>query len=583
MLPRTIKDFLIYYWRFDPKRWWLFIVQDVLHYSRYPVAYLCVGRCVDLLAQRAPGEGVPGEAWLLALCIFLSLFIGEAAHVWTEHIMRVWKPAMRVRIRSDFFDYLLGHSHSYFQNNFAGSLGRKVTEVAESSVRLHDHVRFSLFGPLVQMAITAVSMLIISPWYGMIVLIYLAAVIIPVVIRLDRIGGRARVFSDVRARVTGTIVDILSNASSMRNFARAEHERLNHQQDAAEERQADKKRFLTLIQIAFYRRLCLVILGGAMLAALLLGWQAGIVTVGTMASVMGLTFSLTTVTWMVGHGIIMIADELGYIDDAIRMVTVPHDIRDTAEARPLQTGPGRITFENVNFHFGDRPIFSNLNLDILPGQKVGLLGPSGAGKSTLVNLLLRLYEIDSGRILIDGQDIQTVTQDSLRAAISLIPQDTALFHRTLMENIRYGSLEASDAAVEQAAQRAHAHEFVDMLTEGYDTMVGERGIKLSGGQRQRIAIARALLKDTPILLLDEATSALDSESEKTIQNSLAELMQGKTVIAIAHRLSTIAHLDRLIVMEQGAIVEDGSHAQLIAANGLYARLWGMQSGGFLGE
>lgn len=583
MLPRTIKDFLIYYWRFDPKRWALFIVQDILHYTRYPIAYLCVGRCVDILANRSPGDGVPREAWLLALCIFLSLFIGEAAHIWTEHIMRVWKPAMRVKIRSDFFDYLLGHSHNYFQNNFAGALGRKVTEVAESSVRLHDHVRFSLFGPLVQMAITAISLLILSPWYGLIVVVFLAAVILPVALRLDRIGGRARVFSDVRARVTGTIVDILSNASSMRNFARAEHERINHQEDAAKERQADKLRFLTLIQIAFYRRLCLIVLGGGMMVALLFGWQAGLITVGAVASVMGLTFSLTNATWMVGHGIIMTADELGYIDDAIRMVTVPHDIRDVADARPLQAGQGRITFDNVDFRFGDRQIFKGLNLDILPGQKVGLLGPSGAGKSTLVNLLLRLYEIDSGRILIDGQDIREVTQDSLRAAISLIPQDTALFHRSLKENIRYGSLDANDAAIEQAARQAHAHEFIDTLSEGYETMVGERGIKLSGGQRQRIAIARALLKDTPILLLDEATSALDSESEKMIQSSLAELMKGKTVIAIAHRLSTIAHLDRLIVLDQGMIVEDGSHAQLVAAKGLYAKLWGMQSGGFIGE
>jgi ABC-type multidrug transport system fused ATPase/permease subunit len=278
----------------------------------------------------------------------------------------------------------------------------------------------------------------------------------------------------------------------------------------------------------------------------------------------------------------MTADELGYIDDAIRMITPAHGVQDKPDALALKVTRGEIAFNDVTFDFPGQIVFQNLSLTIAPGQKVGLVGPSGAGKSTLMNVLLRLYDIHGGVIAIDGQDIRDVTQDSLRDNIAIIPQDTALFHRSLMDNIRYGNLHATEEQVMEAARLAHAHDFIKKLPEGYGTLVGERGIKLSGGQRQRIAIARAILKNAPILLLDEATSALDSESEKMIQDSLQTLMQGKTVIAIAHRLSTIATMDRLVVMDHGAVVEDGSHAELLAANGLYARLWAMQSGGFLG-
>ena len=262
------------------------------------------------------------------------------------------------------------------------------------------------------------------------------------------------------------------------------------------------------------------------------------------------------------------------------------DVQDEPESKPLAVGEGAIDFENVSFDYGGQDkgqaVFKDLSLHVKPGEKIGLIGPSGAGKSTLVSLLLRLFDLQKGRITIDGQDISEVTQESLREYVALIPQDTSLFHRSLYENIHYGDLEADRNAVEDAARKAHADEFIEALEEGYETIVGERGIKLSGGQRQRIAIARAILKDAPILVLDEATSALDSESEKLIQEGLEALMEGKTVIAIAHRLSTIAHLDRLIVMDQGQIVEQGSHEELLKQKGLYARLWNMQSGGFLG-
>jgi ABC-type multidrug transport system fused ATPase/permease subunit len=264
------------------------------------------------------------------------------------------------------------------------------------------------------------------------------------------------------------------------------------------------------------------------------------------------------------------------------MLIVPRDIRDRAGATGLKVTRGEIVFDKVHFLYDPkRPVFRGLDLMIKPGERVGLIGHSGAGKSTLATLLMRLYESQSGSITIDGQNIADVTQESLRRSIGLIPQDAVLFHRTLMENIRYGRPQAGDAEVFLAARRAHAHEFIMTLPLAYDTLVGERGVKLSGGQRQRIAIARALLKDAPILILDEATSALDSESEALIQSAMAEAMVGKTVIAIAHRLSTLAHLDRLIVLDKGRIVEDGSHAELMLRGGVYASLWARQVGGFL--
>lgn len=583
-LPRNLRDFMLYYWRLDPRKWALFLAQDIVHFTRYPIAFIFVGKVVDILLMAEPAYGIPAPALFYTACIFLCLGIGEASHIWTAFIIRKWKPRMRARIRRDFFNYILGHSHSYYQDHFAGSLARKVTEIAESSFRLHDHLRFAIFGSLLAMVAAMLAMFSVAPLYGFGMLLFILSVTVPVFMRLPRISSRSRVFSEIRAHVTGTIVDILSNATSMRNFARADYEREQHDRDTRAEQRADARRILTMIQLENYRRISFVILGGGMMLALLWGWQNGLVTLGQVSTVMGLSFSLVGATWMFGFGVVMTADELGYIDDAIRMVTPDHGVQDKPDAKPLSVTDGGIIFDKVTFAFPGQTVFNQLDLVIPAGRKIGLVGPSGAGKSTLMNVLLRLYDINDGAVMIDGQDLRDVTQDSLRDAIAIIPQDTALFHRSLRDNIRYGKLDATEEEVIRAAQLAHAHDFIQRLPGGYDTTVGERGIKLSGGQRQRIAIARAILKDAPILLLDEATSALDSESEKMIQDSLKTLMQGKTVIAIAHRLSTIATMDQLVVMNDGAVVETGTHEELLARpGGLYARLWAMQSGGFLGE
>jgi ABC-type multidrug transport system fused ATPase/permease subunit len=290
------------------------------------------------------------------------------------------------------------------------------------------------------------------------------------------------------------------------------------------------------------------------------------------------TYQKTEISWRISTEFSGFFQRLGEVEEGMEAISKPHSMVDRRNAIDISMGRSTIDLDSVDFSYEGNDVFKEFNLSILDGQKIGLVGQSGAGKSTLVSLLLRLYDIQSGTIKIDGQNISEVTQESLRRNIAVIPQDTSLFHRSLMDNIRYGNLDASDDAV-----IAHAHDFIMDLPDAYDTMVGERGVKLSGGQRQRIAIARAILKDAPILILDEATSALDSESERLIQDSLRTLMDGKTVIAIAHRLSTISHLDRLIVMDKGQIIEDGTHENLLNQNGQYAKLWSMQSGGFLGD
>ena len=582
-LPRDFVSYLKYVWRKNPFAWIWAVTLDIIHYSRFPVSFVILGHIIDILQKSQSGDGLPPSVIHYLIIVFIVLTIGEGAHAWLTQIFIHWRPKLRSVIRSDFLNYTMGHSHTYFQNHFAGSIARKISEISEGTIRLQDIVRNQLLFATISMANSIIIGFTIDWIFGAFLSVYVLSVSLPIFLRLKKIRARSLQFSNQRSHITGIVVDTLTNMNAVKSFSGTGYESDFHSEESAVEMRRASKLMRNMAQIENLRRLSLVLLGGGMMSLACYAWSLGWITVGQVSTLSMLAFTLAGATWMLGGGIVSIVDESGSISDGLRTLTPNHAVIDRTNAQRLSVKGSRIEYKNVLFKYGNNGIFDEMNITIGAGEKIALIGPSGAGKSTFVNLLLRLYDLDGGSISIDDQNIADVTQDSLREHIAVIPQDTALFHRTLMENIRYGMREATDEQVIEAAKRAHAHDFIIALPEAYNTMVGERGIKLSGGQRQRIAIARAILKNAPILILDEATSALDSESELLIQQALDELMKGKTVIAIAHRLSTIARMDRILVFEKGQIIEEGSHAALLNKHGLYARLWSMQSGGFLQE
>ena len=392
----------------------------------------------------------------------------------------------------------------------------------------------------------------------------------------------AREYAASRSLVSGKIVDSVTNIMNAKIFSRRDYERAYLEGFLNLEVKSARKTFWFMERIRWFQFISAMVLMLGVIGYALKIWAEHGMTVGQFAMAASLSLMLIEQARGLSRRFLEFFEYVGNINDGVSLIVSPHEVIDRDNVHPLKIHAGSIHFHGVDFSYvAGKHVFQHLNIYVGPGEKVGLVGFSGSGKSSLLNLMLRLFEPQSGSILIDDQDIQSVSQESLRANIAMIPQDPMLFHRTLMENIRYGRLESNDKEVITAAKRAHAHEFIIETEEGYDSLVGERGVKLSGGQRQRIALARAILKDAPILLLDEATSALDSVTERHIQESLNYLMQNKTVMVIAHRLSTLAHLDRILVFHEGSIVEDGNHAELLSLEGHYARMWSMQAGGFL--
>ncbi len=494
-----------------------------------------------------------------------------------------------LRLRWNFHRLMLGQSMAFYSDEFAGRITTKVMQTA-LSVR---EMIFTSTDVLIGIGVYFITIVVLAggfdlrliwPFMGWLVLY--GASVFYFVPRLGRIG---KAQADARSMMTGRITDAYTNISTVKLFSHT-HREAGFARAAMKEFMNTgyaQMRLVSLFEIVNHTLVVGLIMavGGSALWL----WTQGQVGTGAVAAVIAMALRISGMSHWIMWEMTSLFENIGTVQDGISTLTRPRAVVDAPGATTLAVPRGEVRFDHMTFSYGKgKPVIDDLSLTVRPGEKIGLIGRSGAGKSTLVNLLLRFHDLDGGRILIDGQDIAHVTQDSLRSHIGMVTQDTSLLHRSMRDNILYGRPDAGDDAMIAAAQRAEAHDFIGNLSDlqgrtGYDAHVGERGVKLSGGQRQRIAIARVMLKDAPILLLDEATSALDSEVEAAIQASLNTLMQGKTVIAIAHRLSTIAAMDRLIVLDAGRIVEQGDHRSLLAQGGLYARLWAHQSGGFLGE
>ena len=554
--------------------------------------YSMLGRVVDWLSRVEPARlWLDARSELLLLAVIL---LASPAAVALQSLFKRQAMAgnMPMLLRWNFHRLMLGQSMSFYQDEFAGRIATKVMQTAlavrDTWMIVADILVYVIiyFGTMVAVVGHFASWLLL-PFMGWLVC-YVAALVYYV----PKLGRVAQAQADARSLMTGRITDAYTNIATVKLFSHTQRE-AGFVRSAMQEFMRTayaQMRLVTGFEIVNHTLSMLLIAATA--GATLWLWSTGQVGIGAVAAATAMSLRLNGISHWVMWELADLFEHLGTVQDGINTLARSHTVVDRADAKPLQVSRGEIRFEHVSFSYGaadgSAPVIDDLSLHIRPGEKIGLVGRSGAGKSTVVNLLLRFHDVESGCVLIDGQDIALVTQDSLRAQIGMVTQDTSLLHRSVRENILYGRPDANEAQMIAAARRAEAHEFVEALADpkgrrAYDAHVGERGVKLSGGQRQRIAIARVMLKDAPILLLDEATSALDSEVEAAIQASLYRLMEGKTVVAIAHRLSTIAAMDRLIVLEKGRIVEEGDHRSLLARGGLYARLWAHQSGGFLGE
>jgi ATP-binding cassette, subfamily B, bacterial len=579
-LPNQPLAFILYFLR---RHLYLFIPMALCEFFHCLMGILAPFALSEII--RSMHEESTFQSLQNAVILFSALAIAETVFGRGAGALQLrLAPIQRHAAVRALYAWLQLHSQRYLFNNFAGALAHRVAETSLAINLILWSLIFDLMPVIMTLILSTIFLLRIHLGLG--IAVGLWAIVFLIISWRMALKSQPYAIEAAasRAATTGVLVDSVSHLSSAHLFARLKHERevLDSALKVEFKAMRAANDFTELIRwnqaIAFG-----ILKLGTLFFSIYL-WSEQIIGVADFVLVISLGLLILNHSGNLGRRFLDLYEHFGNLSNGVRTLLMPHEVVDAENSTELKVSAGHIEFKSVHFAYQkDQYIFEDLNLVIPAGQRVGLVGFSGSGKSTFVSLLLRMYDIQSGEILIDGQNIARVTQDSLHEQVGLIPQDPSLFHRSLMDNIRYGRLQASDEEVKHAAQLAHADDFISQIKEGYGALVGERGVKLSGGQRQRIAIARALLKDAPILLLDEATSSLDSITERTIQETLGERMIGKTVIVIAHRLSTVAHLDRLLVFSEGKIVEDGSHSELIQRDGLYARLWQMQYNGFLAD
>ncbi|MGB9096254.1 ABC transporter ATP-binding protein [Erwinia sp.] len=588
--PNSVWAFYVYYLRQVWQSFAMLLVVGLIGSLIEVALFRYLSTLIDMVNSTPPATFFKDHSteliWMGGVALILRpIFIG--LHDLLVH--QTINPGMTSMIRWQNHNYVLRQSLNFFQNDFAGRIAQRIMQTGnalrDSAVQAVD----ALWHVLIY-ALTALILFAEADWRLMVpLLLWIVGYVVSLAYFVPRVKSRSVASSDARSKLMGTIVDGYTNITTLKLFAHSDLERQYAREAIGDQtdKTREQGRMVTNMDVVVTTLNGLLIVGTTGLALWL--WTQSLISVGAIALATGLVIRIVNMSGWIMWVVNGIFENIGMVQDGLQTIAQPLSVMDKPKAPTLKVHSGEIRYDSVNFNYGgSRRVIDRLELTLRPGEKIGLIGPSGAGKSTLVNLLLRLYDLDGGRIVIDGQDISKVSQESLRAQIGMITQDTSLLHRSIRDNLLYGRPNATEAELEQAIHQAKADEFIPLLSDpqgryGLDAHVGERGVKLSGGQRQRIAIARVLLKDAPILIMDEATSALDSEVEAAIQESLETLMSGKTVIAIAHRLSTIAKMDRLVVLEKGRIAEMGTHQELLEKGGLYARLWAHQTGGFVGE